>query len=229
MSTFIALQGGSIEVICGPMFSGKSEELIRRLRLAVIARQRVQVFKPGIDRRYADEQLVSHSDFRIQARCMDTSEELLEAVDPRTQVVGVDEVQFFDEGVVQVCEKLADMGKRVIVAGLDMDYRGQPFHPIPELMAIAEFVTKSLAVCMRCGAPANRSQRLVGGGALVEVGSSDRYEARCRRCFEPEELRQLELAAFISQAMAVPKRNDEDDCAEGAGNGSDGPIGSAAP
>ena len=208
MSNFIAPRGGNIEVICGPMFSGKSEELIRRLRLALIARQRVQVFKPAVDRRYADEELVSHSHFRISACCAENSEQIMEALDLRTEVVGIDEVQFFDEGVVEVCEKLADMGKRVIVAGLDTDYLGKAFKPIPELMAVAEFVTKSLAVCMRCGGPANRSQRLLGGSGLVEIGSSESYEARCRRCFEPEAERQMQLAAFRDRAMAVPQRHD---------------------
>ena len=215
MSTFIAPRGGNIEVICGPMFSGKSEELIRRLRMALIARQRVQVFKPTIDRRYADEELVSHSHFRISACCVENAEQIMDALDLRTDVVGIDEVQFFDDEVVDVCEKMADMGKRVIVAGLDTDYLGKAFKPIPELMAVAEFVTKSLAVCMRCGAPANRSQRLLGGAGLVELGSSESYEARCRRCFEPEAARQLELAAFRDRALAVPKRQDGPDNSAG--------------
>ena len=138
----------------------------------------------------------------------------MEALDYRTEVLGIDEVQFFDDGVVEVCERLANMGKRVIVAGLDTDYLGNAFKPIPELMAVAEFVTKHLAVCMRCGSPANRSQRLLGGGDLVEVGSSESYEARCRRCFEPEAQRQMEMVAFRNQAMAVPRRRDSEKSAD---------------
>ena len=224
MSSFIAPRGGGIEVICGSMFSGKSEELIRRLRLAVIARQRVQVFKPSIDSRYSDQEVVSHSDFRISAQCVDTSEQIMAALDYRTDVLGIDEVQFFDAGVVDVCQRLANMGKRVIVAGLDTDYLGNAFPPIPELMAVAEFVTKNLAVCMRCGAPANRSQRLLGGDDRVVVGSSESYEARCRRCFEPEAQRQMELAAFRNKAMAVPRRPDKED-----GGGSEGTPQDMAP
>ena len=184
---------GQIEVICGSMFSGKSEELIRRLRRAQIGRQRVQVFKPAIDTRSADDYVSSHSAQRIQAEIVQSSDEILRAVHDRTDVVGVDEVQFFDAGVVQVVDKLANMGKRVIVAGLDQDYLGRPFEPMPQIMAIAEYVTKTLAVCSRCGAPANRSQRVVSGDSRVLVGATEKYEARCRRCFEPDLARQLDM------------------------------------
>ena len=193
------------------MFSGKSEELIRRLRLARIAHQRVQVFKPAIDTRYADEELVSHSDFRITAKSVATSGEILGQVHDLTLVIGIDEVQFFDQGIVEVCNRLANQGKRVIVAGLDQDYRGRPFPPMPELMAVGEYVTKLLAVCAVCGDPANRSQRLKGGDAVVELGAADRYEARCRRHFEPEEDRQLELLTERANALRSPKRRGKAD------------------
>lgn len=184
---------GQIEVICGSMFSGKTEELIRRLRRAGFARQRIQVFKPGADDRYAKEAVVSHAQERFDAKVVATSAELLRQVDDRTEVVGVDEVQFFDAGIVEVLDKLANQGKRVIVAGLDQDYLGRPFEPMPQIMAIAEYVTKTLAVCVRCGAPANRSQRLVAGDSRVLVGAADAYEPRCRRCFEPDLGRQLDF------------------------------------
>jgi thymidine kinase len=186
---------GQVEVICGSMFSGKTEELIRRLRRARIARQRVQVFKPAVDDRYGKEHVTSHSQDRVEAEVVRSSEELLRKVDDRTEVVGIDEVQFFDAGIVDVIDKLANRGKRVIVAGLDQDYLGRPFEPVPQIMAIAEHVTKTLAVCVRCGAPANRSQRLVSGDDRVFVGATESYEPRCRRCFEPELARQLDLGA----------------------------------
>lgn len=195
---------GSLEVICGSMFSGKSEELIRRLRLARIAHQRVQVFKPALDTRYAEEELVSHSNFRIAARRVHQSSEILAQTHELTEVIGIDEVQFFDAGVVQICNRLANMGKRVIVAGLDQDFRGRPFEPMPQLLAIGEYVTKLLAVCSICGAPANRSQRLGGSDEVVELGATDRYEARCRRHFEPEEDRQLQLIAERRSALKSP-------------------------
>ena len=175
---------GWVEVICGSMFSGKSEELIRRLRRAIIAKQRVQIFKPTIDSR-SEAEIVSHSEMRLPSISVASSAELLTKLDPRTEVIGVDEAQFFDAGIVDVCQRIADQGKRVIVAGLDKDFRGAPFGPIPTLMAVAEDVTKTLAICMRCGAPANRSQRLVAATDRVVVGGSAHYEARCRRCFHP--------------------------------------------
>ena len=176
---------GWVEVICGSMFSGKSEELIRRLRRAIIAKQRVQIFKPTIDSRFSDAELVSHSEMRLPSISVASSAELMTKLDPRTEVIGVDEAQFFDPGIVEVCQLIADQGKRVIVAGLDKDFRGAPFGPIPTLMAVAEDVTKTLAICMRCGAPANNTQRLVESDELVVVGAQGLYEARCRRCFEP--------------------------------------------
>jgi len=184
---FIKTQLGWIEVICGSMFSGKSEELIRRLRRAIIAKQRVQIFKPVIDSRYSDREIVSHSEMRMPSENVGSSEELMARLDPSTEVVGVDEAQFFDPGIVSACQRMADEGKRVIVAGLDKDYRGEPFGPIPTLMAVAEDITKTLAICVRCGSPANNTQRLVESSELVVVGAQGLYEARCRRCFEPPE------------------------------------------
>ena len=186
-------RSGFIEVICGPMFSGKSEELIRRLRRAQIARQRVQVFKPALDDRYDSKMIVSHSEQSLDAVSVKSPEELLGLVKDRTQVVGIDEVQFFDSSIVTVCEKLANMGKRVVVAGLDQDYKGVPFDPVPQLVAVAEYVTKLLAVCARCGAPAGRTQRLVPVEERIVVGAKDAYEARCRLCFEPELPAQLTM------------------------------------
>jgi len=176
---------GWIEVICGSMFSGKSEELIRRLRRAQIARQRVQIFKPKLEDRYSEDHIVSHSDMKMKSQLVANAGEIPELVDGRTQVIGIDEAQFFDLDLVAVCNRLADMGKRVIVAGLDQDYRGRPFDPMPQLLSIAEYITKTLAICVRCGAPANRTQRTVNNAERVLVGATDSYEARCRLCFEP--------------------------------------------
>jgi thymidine kinase len=176
---------GWIEVICGSMFSGKSEELIRRLRRAQIARQRVQTFKPKIDARYSTDHIVSHSEQKMASQVVSTAGEILQQTDMRTEVVGIDEAQFFDKEIVSVCNTLADMGKRVIVAGLDQDFMGSPFEPMPQLLSIAEYITKTLAICMRCGNPANHTQRLIASEERVIVGASDIYEARCRRCFEP--------------------------------------------
>lgn len=175
---------GSLEVICGSMFSGKSEELIRRLTRAKIARRRVQVFKPKLDSRYSDVEVVSHAGQRLLALAVSTSGEILEKTEDRTEVIGVDEAQFFDAGIVEVVKRLADLGKRVIVAGLDQDYLGRAFDPMPALMAEAEEVTKTRAICVRCGAPACRTQRLVASEERVVVGAAGMYEARCRRCFE---------------------------------------------
>ncbi len=176
---------GWIEVICGPMFSGKSEEMIRRVRRAEIARQRVQLFKPALDDRYDDTDIVSHSQQRLPSRPVASSDEIFTLVEDKTEIVGIDEAQFFDAGLVDVCERLANLGKRVIVAGLDQDYRGRPFVPMPELMAVAEYVTKQLAICMRCGNPAGHTQRLTDSRDRIVVGAQGTYEARCRRCFEP--------------------------------------------
>ena len=176
---------GWIEVIVGSMFSGKSEELIRRLRRAQIARQKVQIFKPALDTRYADDHIVSHSEMRIASRAVRTSRDLLATIDPDTEVVGIDEGQFFDADLPAVCTALADQGKRVIVAGLDQDYLGKPFEPMPQLLAIAEYITKTHAICMVCGNPANHTQRLVPSGDRVLLGAQGVYEARCRKCFDP--------------------------------------------
>ncbi|ODS55114.1 MAG: thymidine kinase [Acidobacteria bacterium SCN 69-37] len=178
-------RAGWIEVIAGSMFSGKSEELIRRLRRAQIARQRVQIFKPAVDDRYDEMAIVSHSEMKLPSVDVATSTELLAQVRPSTEVVGIDEGQFFDNGLPDVCARLAAAGKRVIVAGLDLDYRGVPFEPMPQLLASAEYITKTLAICMVCGGPANRTQRLVPSHDRVLVGASGTYEARCRHCYEP--------------------------------------------
>ena len=177
---------GWIEVIVGSMFSGKSEELIRRLRRAQIARQRVQIFKPALDTRYDGTQIVSHSDMRIGSSTVSTSQELLQATAADTEVVGIDEGQFFDAALPAVCNQLAARGVRVIVAGLDQDYLGKPFEPMPQLLAVAEYITKTLAICMVCGNPANHTQRLVPSGDRVLVGAQGMYEARCRQCFDPD-------------------------------------------
>ena len=176
---------GWIEVVCGPMFSGKSEELIRRLRRAEIARQRVQIFKPGLDQRYSDDHIVSHNELKIRSEGVQNAAEVLKRVDLRTEVIGIDEAQFLGMEMVEVAVRLADMGKRIIIAGLDTDYLGRPFHPIPELLAVADEITKALAICMQCGNPAKHTQRLVASEDLIVVGAAGMYEARCRRCFEP--------------------------------------------
>jgi thymidine kinase len=178
-------QHGWIEVITGSMFSGKSEELIRRLRRAQIARQRVQIFKPRVDNRFGDDQIVSHSDMRIASQTVRSSDDLVTLVDDDTDVVGIDEGQFFDVNLPAACNTLANRGKRVIVAGLDQDYLGRPFEPMPQLLAIAEYITKTLAICVVCGDPANHTQRLVASTERVLVGATGVYEARCRHCFDP--------------------------------------------
>ncbi|HKW87348.1 MAG TPA: thymidine kinase [Candidatus Acidoferrales bacterium] len=177
---------GWIEVIVGPMFSGKSEELIRRLRRAEIARQRVQIFKPAIDQRYSANGIVSHSGLEIPSGLIENGTQILEKVEARTEVVGIDEAQFLGEGLVESCMRLADLGKRVIVAGLDTDFMGRPFEPMPLLLVKAEEITKLLAICARCGNPATHTQRLVASEDLIVVGAGGMYEARCRRCFEPQ-------------------------------------------
>jgi thymidine kinase len=178
-------QNGWIEVITGSMFSGKSEELIRRLRRAQIARQKVQTFKPLMDDRFSEDHIVSHSDMRIASVNVKDSSELLARVNADTEVVGIDEGQFFDTQLPAACTTLAGHGKRVIVAGLDQDYLGRPFEPMPQLLAIAEYITKTLAICVVCGGPANHTQRLVVNSDRVLVGASGLYEARCRHCFDP--------------------------------------------
>ena len=176
---------GWVEVIAGSMFSGKSEELIRRLRRAKIARQKVQVFKPELDSRFSNNHIVSHSEMRHESANSRSATEILAKVDPDTEVVGIDEGQFFDNALVNVANELARRGVRVIIAGLDQDYLGQPWEPMPQLLAIAEYITKTHAICMKCGQPANYSQRTFESEERVAVGASDKYEARCRGCFVP--------------------------------------------
>jgi thymidine kinase len=192
---------GWIEVVCGPMFSGKSEELIRRLRRAEIARQRVQIFKPAIDERYSEDHIVSHSDLKIRSEAVRNAAELEQKLDLRSEVIGIDEAQFLGPEVVELVVRLADMGKRIIIAGLDTDYLGRPFHPMPELLAVADEITKALAICMQCGNPAKHTQRLIASEDLVVVGAAGLYEARCRRCFEPN-LAKLEAQRESAAAAA---------------------------
>ena len=179
---------GYIEVVIGPMYSGKSEELIRRLKRAKIAKQNVVVFKPVIDNRYSKEDVVSHSGYSINAIPIKNSSEIYNYINEDTQVVGIDEVQFFDDKVVDVAIDLADKGIRIITAGLDMDFKGEPFGPTPRLLAVAEFVDKIQAICSVCGQPATRSQRLINGQPakydepIIQVGAVESYEARCRKC-----------------------------------------------
>ena len=184
------LNGGWIEVICGCMFSGKSEELIRRVKRAQIARQKVQVFQHRVDMRYGEQRVASHSGAFLAATTVSSAADILEQIEPDTHVVAIDEIQFFDWSVADLCNELADRGLRVIAAGLDMDFRGEPFGPIPLLLAQAELVDKLQAICMRCGAPASRTQRLIDGqpahyeDEVIMVGASEVYEARCRSCHE---------------------------------------------
>jgi thymidine kinase len=197
---------GWIEVVCGPMFSGKSEELIRRLRRAKIARKRVQVFKPAIDQRYSEDEIVSHGDQRMKSEVVNSSKEILELLDWRTQVVGFDEANFLGPGLVDIAQQLADTGKQVIISGLDTDYLGRPFPPMPDLLCLAESITKTLAICMRCGNPAKHTQRLVESSDLIVVGAAGMYEARCRRCFEPGIPKQESLE-FARPVLNETKKN----------------------
>ncbi len=179
---------GWIEVVCGSMFSGKTEELIRRVRRAQIARQKVQVFKPAMDTRYADREVASHNGMQVEAVPVEDPTQLRALIEPDTTVVAIDEGQFFDQGLVDLCENLADEGIWVIVAGLDMDFRGEPFGPMPQLMARAERVDKLQAICVVCGGPASHTQRLIDGrpaaydDPVILVGASEVYQARCRGC-----------------------------------------------
>ncbi|WP_143588994.1 MULTISPECIES: thymidine kinase [unclassified Thermoanaerobacterium] len=181
---------GYIEVVTGPMFSGKSEELIRRIKRAKIAKQKVQVFKPAIDDRYSIDKVVSHNGDNMHAIAIVKASDILKYAEEDTDVFAIDEVQFFDSEIVDIVKEIADSGKRVICAGLDMDFRGEPFGPTPELMAIAEFVDKLTAICMKCGNPATRTQRLINGkpanydDPIIMVGAKESYEARCRKCHE---------------------------------------------
>jgi len=182
--TIIKNKIGWIEVICGTMFTGKTEELIRRVHRAEYARQKIQVFKPKIDNRYEENHIVSHNQLKTPSVIVETSQDIHQQIKYDTEVVVIDEVQFFDDGIVELCNKLADNGKRVIVAGLDQDFRGKPFGPMPNLLAIAEYVTKLNAICVKCGNPASRTQRLTRDKETVVVGAADVYEARCRNCHE---------------------------------------------
>ena len=202
---FVAGNLGWIEAICGPMFSGKSEELMRRLRRAMIARKRVQVFKPIIDDRFSENEIVSHADRRMESEAVRNAAEILARLDWRAEVVGVDESNFFGQELVSIATQLADSGKQVLIAGLDTDYMGRPFPPMPDLLTLAESITKTLAICMRCGNPAKHTQRLVESNDLIVVGAAGMYEARCRRCFEPGTPKQ-EYLDFARPAAKHAKR-----------------------
>jgi len=184
---------GWVEVICGPMFSGKSEELIRLVTRSKIARIPVQTFKPRLDDRFSANEVVSHSSLKVEATPVETSADLLRAIDDATEVVGIDEGQFFDQGLVEVVDQLAASGKQVIIAGLDTDYLRRPFEPISTLCDRAEVVNKMLAVCHKCGGPGMYTQRIVNSDDLVVLGAQGAYEARCRMCYDPEEPEQPEL------------------------------------
>ncbi len=203
---------GWIEVIVGSMFSGKTEELIKRLRRSQIAKLRVQVFKPRIDNRYDAVHVISHSEQKTPSQVVDNAQELLGMVSDNTRVVGIDEGQFFDLSLIDVCQKLANRGVRVIVAGLDTDWQGQPFEPMPQLMAVAESVLKSNAICVVCGGLASRTQRLNKSTARVQVGANDLYEARCRGCFDPH-LAEMNLEVSTSKNLlkkkTVPKKKNK--------------------
>ncbi len=180
----ITQKTGWIEIICGGMFSGKSEELIRRARRTQYAQQKIQVFKPSIDNRYSDEYVVSHSQMKLPSILVADTKEIRAKIEEDTQVIAIDEVQFFDEDVIELVGELADGGKRVILAGLDMDYMGKPFGPMPHLLAIADYITKLQAICVKCGNPAGRTQRLSHDKEQIVVGADNIYEARCRNCHE---------------------------------------------
>ena len=190
IAMYVMKQSGWLEVICGSMFSGKSEELIRRVRRAQFAKQQIQVFKPVIDNRYSEEAVVSHNGTSVTCKPIESSSQIFAHLKPDTEIIAIDEVQFFDDNIVEVVTALADKGYRVIVAGLDQDFRGEPFGPVPALMAIAESVTKLQAVCSVCGSPASRTQRLINGkpasydDPVILVGASESYEARCRHHHE---------------------------------------------
>jgi thymidine kinase len=179
-------RAGWVEVIVGSMFSGKSEELIRRLRRARIARQKVQVFKPEIDARFSNDHIVSHSEIRHESANVRSAEDIRASIQPETEVVGIDEGQFFDNELIVIANELAENGVRVIIAGLDQDYTGKPWEPMPQLLAIAEYITKTHAICVKCGQPANYSQRIFESEERVAVGAAGMYEARCRQCFVPQ-------------------------------------------
>ncbi len=181
---------GWIEVVCGSMFSGKTEELIRRLKRAQIAKLKVEIFKPALDTRYSEDKIVSHDSTSIKSFPVKNSSEIPEKIKD-VDVIGIDEAQFFDDGIIEVCENLANQGIRVIIAGLDMDFMGNPFGPMPSLMAKAEYVTKVHAICMRCGNPAQYSHRFSESKSVVELGEKDKYEPLCRACYNEETKKQL--------------------------------------
>ncbi|MCZ8537188.1 MULTISPECIES: thymidine kinase [Paenisporosarcina] len=187
---YVMSQTGWVEVICGSMFSGKSEELIRRVRRTQFAKQKIAVFKPRLDNRYSEEEVVSHNGTKVIAIPVERSKDILAYISDEYDVIGIDEAQFFDEGIVEVVQRLANHGFRVIVAGLDQDFRGEPFGPMPTLMAMAELVTKLQAVCQVCGSPASRTQRLINGepagyeDPIILIGATEAYEPRCRHHHE---------------------------------------------
>ncbi|WP_075618380.1 thymidine kinase [Paenisporosarcina indica] len=187
---YVMSQSGWVEVICGSMFSGKSEELIRRVRRAQFAKQTIAVFKPRLDNRYSEEEVVSHNGSKVIAMPIESSKDIWEYISDEYDVIGIDEAQFFDEGIIDVIERLANHGFRVIVAGLDQDFRGEPFGPMPTIMATAELVTKLQAVCQVCGSPASRTQRLINGepagyeDPIILIGATEAYEPRCRHHHE---------------------------------------------
>jgi thymidine kinase len=203
---------GWIEVICGSMFSGKTEELIRRLRRARIARQTIESFKPALDDRFSDDEVVSHDENAISTTPVHAASQILLMAE-NADVIGIDEAQFFDDDLVGVCRQLAQDGKRVLVAGLDQDYQGEPFEPIPQLMAVAEHVTKLHAICVVCGGPANHSQRIVQGDDRVLLGATEAYEPRCRSCFEPRavEVDRDHLEHTVSLAAPSPDADASED------------------
>lgn len=210
---------GWIEVICGAMFSGKSEELIRRVRRAEIAKLKVKVYKPKVDKRYSDNQIVAHSGAKVEAEIVNQALDIILTCPANVQVVAIDEAQFFDLDLIEVCQRLADRGVRVIVAGLDQDFRGKPFGPMPYLLSIAEYVDKLQAICVKCGNPASRTQRLIDGkpafinDPVVKIGAEELYEARCRKCHEVIDLTKQTRtlfnlrAEFFSETM---KETDEE-------------------
>jgi thymidine kinase len=208
---------GWIEVVCGSMFSGKTEELIRRLRRARIARQETEVFKPALDARYSDEEVVSHNENTVPTTTVETASQIL-LMTSEADVIGIDEAQFFDDELLSVCQQLANDGRRVIVTGLDTDYRAAPFDPIPQLMAVAEHVTKLHAVCVECGAPANHSQRIVPGEDRVLVGATEAYEPRCRQCFEPEPVEVERPRPHTDVFEPAPGADDDAEDADGTPN-----------
>ncbi|SVB01887.1 uncharacterized protein METZ01_LOCUS154741 [marine metagenome] len=185
--TLTPLNSGWIEVICGSMFSGKTEELIRRLRRAQIAKMNITIFKPHLDSRYSDDHIVSHNQLKMKSHIVKSTDEILELAED-ADVIGIDEGQFFDNSILDVCKTLAGSGKRVIVAGLDTDFRGLPFGPMPQLMCEADYLDKLRAICVKCGNPASYTQRTSSDAEQVVIGELDKYEARCRNCFQPPKM-----------------------------------------